>query len=48
MQISITIDSDILKQLDDLAFKKYGKNRRSLFIQLLIKDYLMKERSKKA
>lgn len=47
MQISITIEPEMLKQLDDLAFEKYGKNSRSLFIKLLIKDYLMKEKAMK-
>ena len=45
MQISITIDDNIIGQLDVIARQK--DRSRSKMIQILIKDYLMKERAKK-
>ena len=48
MQISITIEPEVLKEVNKIAMDKYGPKKRSLLIQLAIKDYLMKERSKKA
>ena len=51
MQISITIDDNTLEELDTISLNLYGKNKRSLLIQLMIKDYLMKynyDGSKKA
>ncbi len=46
MQITITLEPSILKEVNKVALDKYGPKKRSLLIQLAIKDYLMKERSK--
>ncbi len=40
MQISISIDDKTLEEIDKIALELYGKNRRSLLIQLMIKDFL--------
>jgi len=45
MRVSITIDDKMIGQLDVIAREK--DRSRSKMIQILIKDYLMKERSKR-
>ncbi len=46
MQITITIEPSILKEVNKVALEKYGPKKRSLFIQLAIKDALKEEKIK--
>ena len=41
MKVSISIPDKMLEAVDNIA-DEYGKDKRSMVIQLAIKDYLMK------